>query len=333
MEEGDCTVKKRTEEIKISVIIPIYNTKDYLEECIASVRGQSHKNLEIILVDDGSTDGSAQICDRHAKEDERIRVVHKEQGGICSARNCGLDMATGDYIAFVDSDDYILPDMYSVLLQRADDTGADLAMCSYLLFHEKGEQEEPDHSILEEQMDSMAALHVLHTKQRISMIVPWNKLCKAELYEGVRCPEKRSIDDEFVNYKLLWKTNKICYVNRAFYMFRQRESSNTHTPSLRKYLDYMDALIERHQYFSDVVKDERFLEEDALFCMEELCNVHFKDCTREQLKRYHREYVKMYEKCTNKGELKAKKRIRYFAAAHFSDVMIAVWKMKKKLKG
>lgn len=326
-------MESKKENIRISVIIPIYNTEEYLEECIASVKGQSYRNLEIILVDDGSTDGSAKICDRYAEEDGRIKVVHKKQGGICSARNCGLDMATGDYIAFVDSDDYILPDMYAVLLEHAVDTGAKLTMCSYRMFDEKGYREDGDGGGNVELLDRMTALRVLHTKQRISMIVPWNKLCRAELFEKIRCPEGRSIDDEFVNYKLLWNSDKICYVDRAFYMFRQRESSNTHTPSLRKYLDYMDALIERHQYFAGVIADGRFMQEDALFCMEELCNVHFKDCSQEQLKYYHREYVKMYEECAKKSSLKAKKRIRYFAAARFSGIMTVAWKMKKKLKG
>ena len=100
----------------ISVIIPIYNVEAYLDECIASVIAQTYSNLEIILVDDGSPDNCPQMCDEWAAKDSRIRVIHKENGGLSDARNAGIDIATGEYIAFVDSDDWIVPEMYEKML-------------------------------------------------------------------------------------------------------------------------------------------------------------------------------------------------------------------------
>ena len=113
----------------ISVIVPIYNVAKYLPKCIDSLLRQTYKNLEIILIDDGSTDNSGKICDEYSKKDKRIKVIHKQNGGVCSARNQGLDIAKGNYIAFVDPDDYVLPDMYKTLLNILQKENANIAVC------------------------------------------------------------------------------------------------------------------------------------------------------------------------------------------------------------
>ena len=115
---------------KISVIIPVYNTEKYLKRCVDSVREQTYGNLEIILVDDGSPDGCPQMCDAFAAEDDRIKVIHKENAGVAAARNTGLDVATGEYLTFVDSDDYIAPEMYQSLLDVLMQTDSDIAACN-----------------------------------------------------------------------------------------------------------------------------------------------------------------------------------------------------------
>ena len=118
-------------EKTVSVIVPIYNVEKYLERSVRSILKQSYDNLEVILVDDGSPDNCGNICDALAKEDKRIRVIHKENGGLSDARNAGLDIATGDYIVFVDSDDHISPDFIDILMKEVDENDADVAMCSY----------------------------------------------------------------------------------------------------------------------------------------------------------------------------------------------------------
>ena len=116
----------------ISVIIPIYNVEAYLDECVQSILSQTHKQLEIILVDDGSPDGCPAMCDAWAEKDSRIRVIHKENGGLSDARNVGIDAATGDYIAFVDSDDWIVPEMYEKMLAALKKENADICACNIL---------------------------------------------------------------------------------------------------------------------------------------------------------------------------------------------------------
>ena len=114
---------------KISVIVPVYQVEETLDKCVESIIGQTYKNLEIILVDDGSPDNCPAICDSWAEKDSRIRVIHKENGGLCSARNAGMDIAAGDYLGFVDSDDCIEPDMYQLLVENAASTQADISRC------------------------------------------------------------------------------------------------------------------------------------------------------------------------------------------------------------
>ena len=119
----------------ISIIVAIYNVDQYLEQCIDSIINQSYKNLEIILVNDGSTDNSKNICDYYSEIDKRIKVVHKKNGGVSSARNTGIDIATGDYIAFVDSDDYLELNMYETMINNLEQNQCDMGVCGYSIFY------------------------------------------------------------------------------------------------------------------------------------------------------------------------------------------------------
>ena len=126
----------------ISVIVPIYNVEKYLDRCVESIINQTYKNLEIILVDDGSPDNCTQMCDDYAKKDSRIRVVHKENGGLSDARNAGMEVATGEYVSFIDSDDYISLDFYETLFQTMIDNDSDIVECSVVKFYENGKFDE-----------------------------------------------------------------------------------------------------------------------------------------------------------------------------------------------
>lgn len=119
-------------KIKLSIIIPVFNVEKYVQTCLDSVIEQSFRNFEVIVVDDGSTDGSPTICDAAAKQDGRICVIHQQNGGLSAARNAGLDIARGEWIGFLDSDDFIMPDMYEKLMDAAEKARADIAICNYL---------------------------------------------------------------------------------------------------------------------------------------------------------------------------------------------------------
>lgn len=158
----------------ISVIIPVYNVEKYLNKCITSVVEQTYKNLEIIIVDDGSTDQSPEICDEWKKRDSRIQVVHSSNGGAGKARNTALDMATGDYVTFVDSDDYIAPQMYQVLLEQFYD-GIGIVECNYSMVYDDSEKFKEERKIYK--------IHILRCKQcmKILTIIYFDNLF------GIKC--------------------------------------------------------------------------------------------------------------------------------------------------
>ena len=216
---------------KVSIIVPIYNVEKYLPKCIESIINQTYKNLEIILVDDGSPDNCAKICDEYAKKDNRIKVIHKPNGGVSSARNAGLDIATGEYIGFVDPDDFIAPEMYEQMLEAIKTANADLAICGFNVVHEN------DFSILKSNTLPIKKLigvenciFDLFSLEGFS-IRPcvWNKLFVNKLISNQRFDTNYSISEDllfFIHYLL--KINNIIYVTSPLYNQTNRSTSVTH---------------------------------------------------------------------------------------------------------
>jgi len=196
----------------ISIIIPVYNVEQYLVRCVDSVINQTYKNLEIILVDDGSTDNSGKICDEYALKDNRIKVIHKKNGGLPSARNAGLDIAIGEYIGFVDSDDYIVSDMYEHLYNLLLNNKADVSCCNFFNFK--------DNQYVDNQYGVDAVLNfgeVLCVKQNVFV---WNKLYKRALIGNIRVDEKLRLGEDLdFNFKVLRKIKKIAYSKEAKYYY------------------------------------------------------------------------------------------------------------------
>jgi len=206
----------------ISIIVPVYKTEPYLRKCLESIVSQTYKNMEIILVNDGSPDNCGEICDKYASIDSRIKVIHQKNGGLSAARNAGLRIASGEYIGFVDSDDWIENDMFETLYLGALKYGADIAICGY--FYEdcaKYKEVKEEHTVL---LDCKDALHHLILDKTFTNHV-WNKLFKNKLFEGVYFPEGRIFEDIATTYKLFEKTDKVVYLNSCKYYYRQREDS------------------------------------------------------------------------------------------------------------
>ena len=186
---------------KISIIVPIYNIEKYLPRCLDSILAQTYKNLEVILVDDGSVDNSGMIADKYARKDQRIKVIHQVNQGVSVARNTGIDLATGDYIGFVDGDDYIEPDMYEILMRIIDEQQVDIAHCGYQMVYPSKTE------------------YYYNTKKKIKMnreegvlellrgrkVEPglWNKLYNAKLFDQVRLPAGiAETEDLLCNFEL-----------------------------------------------------------------------------------------------------------------------------------
>lgn len=210
-------VEKKDNDL-ISIIIPVYNVEKYLDRCMDSIINQTHKNLEIILVDDGSTDSSGIICDKYLQKDKRIKVIHKENGGLSSARNAGLKKATGDYIGFVDSDDWVSQDFYSYLYNLIIKYNAGIAMCDYFITDGFGIPEIEKEEIKELNNNDLMNLF-FRTKGERSNSSVWNRLYKKEIINDVQFPDGYVNEDVFFSYFVFLKTERAILSNLSKYNY------------------------------------------------------------------------------------------------------------------
>ena len=218
----------------ISVVIPVYNVAAYLPQCLDSLLVQDYPELEILLVDDGSKDESGSICDAYAAKDSRIRVIHQKNGGAAAAKNTALRAATGHYLSFVDSDDYLAPNAYSYMVNLLESTGSDVGVFAFANEFQNRSESHISHPQREE-MSGLAYLRRFTTRDWTCALL-WNKLYKRELFEGVFFEEDHRIDDEYFTYKAFLKAEKVVCDNRIIYHYRRRASSAMLNPAARERL-------------------------------------------------------------------------------------------------
>lgn len=233
----------------ISVIVPVYGVEKYLDQCIGSIVNQTYQNLEIILVDDGSPDSCGAMCDAWAETDGRIHVIHQENAGAGAARNAGLDVAHGEIISMIDSDDYISPNMYAHLQQLMTDD-VDIAECQIgytqsndMLFDTGCEGDARTFS-MEEAMR-------LHIRDEVFRQTPPNKLYRKNTIQNIRFPVGNLIDDEFFTYRVIAKARKLVSSTACMYAYRQQDGSVMHKRFSLKRLQAMDAKSQRLAYLQE----------------------------------------------------------------------------------
>lgn len=222
---------------KVTVIVPIFNAGRYLEPCLESIVHQTYQNLEILLINDGSTDGSAAICEQYRQRDQRVRLVHKKLGGggVGAARNTALSLITGDYVLFVDNDDWLELDHIERLHQALKETDSDIAIANFtefidetsvFRFHVTGEDDFQKVYTPEEwfemQYEGKFAFSQCFT-------VPWCKLYKASLFKDIVYPEDEKVEDDYTTWKLYLMADRIVYRHTGLYYHRKRETSVTKT--------------------------------------------------------------------------------------------------------
>lgn len=209
----------------ISVVVPIFKVELYLEECIDSILNQTYSNLEIILIDDGSPDNCPKICDDYKLKDNRIRVIHQENQGLSAARNSGMKIATGEFIAFVDSDDYIAADTYEKLFNAQKKYNADIVTCGICVFND-GDKPNPINSSEISILNRNDALSdYLYDNSKVA-VVAWNKLYKLDYFKDILNFEKGRLFEDFIPItKCFIHSERICVVNEELYFYRQRAAS------------------------------------------------------------------------------------------------------------
>lgn len=247
--------------VYVSVVVPVYNVEKYLDRCITSILNQTYPDFELILIDDGSGDSSGSICDAWAKADARIRVFHKENGGLSDARNYGIDYAKGEYITFVDSDDYIDRDYLSILVGLVREYGAQIACVSGICAYEGGK-------VAHKSSDSRGclgaeeALKCAYTRRYFG-VSAWGKLYKADLFSEIRYPKGRLYEDLLVTPHLIAASDSVAYSSSEQYFWVQREGSIIHTIQSEKEVDlHLSGLREAIEFV-----DRKFKEvHDAAVC-------------------------------------------------------------------
>lgn len=250
-------------EPKISIIVPVYNVEQYLERCVESLINQTHKNIEIILVDDGSKDNSGKLCDELAQRDSRIVVYHKENGGLSDARNYGIDKATSDYVGFVDSDDFVDEDMYEILLSNLLKYDSEISFCRLNDVYNdeitKDNTENKPYLMTSEQAIKM----VLEAK--VFSVTAVNKLYKKSLFDQIRFDKGKIAEDAFIMVDLLSRCEKIAATEAKKYYYMHRENSITTQKFTSKFLNVIEAYEKNSKIVSDKYPDLKY-QADTRIC-------------------------------------------------------------------
>ena len=241
--------------LKISIIIPIYNVFEYLPSCIESVLRQTYKEWELILVDDGSTDGSDGICDRYGNLDDRIQVIHQKNGGVSNARNRGLAAASGDYFLFLDGDDLIDKGMLDRLAQEAKDGDVDIVISVFDHMFSDGKTKEVFRDSERMELDRFSTLREMFN-YRFYGWEPVGKLYKRELFDGVRFDEsKKYAEDMLINWELLKRVKRTVYIPYVGYHYYQRKESAVHSKFSFEHLSTLEVVNKIDDEMDDVPTD------------------------------------------------------------------------------
>lgn len=233
----------------ISVVVPVYNVSEYLGKCIQSIIDQTYQNLEIILVDDGwgGVDTSGDICDKYAEIDKRIKVIHQTNAGLSEARNSGINIAKGEYIGFVDGDDWIEPQMYNQLISHIINDDSDMAICDFrrvsneLIYGETISMNQNECITCKELMNRIVNYDTKY-------IVAWNKLYRRKLFDTIRYPKGKLHEDEFIIHELAWGCKNVSVISEQLYNYRIRENSIMQSKLNARNLDGFEAIYSRYQF-------------------------------------------------------------------------------------
>lgn len=236
---------------QITVIVPVYKVELYIDRCLESILGQSFSDFDLVLIDDGSPDSCPQICDAYAEKDERITVIHKQNGGLSDARNAGIDWAMehsdSEWLAFVDSDDYLHPDYLKILYDTAKKEEADLVICDFVRVNDQDENVEKKHSFFSlVTEDKNELFQCLNKSWRVA--VAWNKLYGKHIFAQLRFKVGKIHEDAFAIHHVLWNSHRVAFINDGLYFYRTRENSIMASQSPKSRLDNIEALIEQYEF-------------------------------------------------------------------------------------
>ncbi len=265
----------------ISVLMPVYNVEKYLEKTLESVKNQTYSDFEVIMIDDGSTDKSGEICDKWAKEDSRFNVIHTENRGVSAARNTALEQVKGDYIFFMDSDDLILPETFEELLNALTDNNADMSMGNFYYTDNEGNSLEELNStspVKNETLDKIQYLHKLTEPNANYYCTSTTKIFKSSLFEGITYPVGKINEDEARIHEIIYKCDKIVTLEKRYYNYIKHNAGITGSTFGVKNLDREDAFVGRIKFFKEKGLDD-LAKKVAIFALDAAV-VTFSKCVK-----------------------------------------------------
>lgn len=315
----------------ISIIIPVYNVAPFIEDCVNSVIAQTYPNLEIILVDDGSTDSSGVLCDQYAAKNKRIIALHQKNMGLSCARNSGIELANGKYIFFLDSDDFIHPQLIECLHSVLIKNSADIVLCAHQSVQGKIEFQFMD-SFADLDIETLTGPECIEKIQScdgIDITVAWNKLYKKDYFDDIRFPAGKIHEDEFVTYKILYPLAKCLYIKKKMYYYRSRKNSITNQKFSMRYFDKVEAYCGRMEYFKERNK--------KLYC--QALKRYLTTCAwgitqlkenfpqeKEQVNQLYEEFLLTYKAAVKSGDIVLLDRMKYFLFLK-NETLYKKWKM------
>lgn len=305
---------------KVSVILPVYNVEKDLENCIDSILNQSFADFELIMVNDGSKDKSGSICDRYAQMDGRIKLIHQENMGLSMARNNGMEIARGDYIIFIDSDDSVHGDTLQILYDNLVEEDAHISVGDYKPIYGSGKIEDVQEENNRILLNNIEAVNKILDENSTKMIVAWCKLYRRDLFDTISYPKGKYHEDEFVTYKLLYNSKRVVVTDAKLYYYNQRDESITGSKYSLKRLEKLEGLKEAIAFFK--VKAEEELENKAR--VRYLLNIQIayyrvkyemedRTLVLENLKKEYDDEYRIFLDAGNKTLLSNKVKLRFFS--------------------
>lgn len=316
---------------QISVIVPVYNVEKYIDRCIQSILGQTYSDFELILVDDGSPDNAPAMCDEWATKDSRIRVIHKENGGLSSARNAGIQAATGEHLIFIDSDDVIHPDCLRILMTCIQNTGAEIAMGRFTRFHEETVAEDcflpwNGECVTRNNLETLDCFFE-DPENLPSLVSACGTLWHRRLFDDFTFPVGRLFEDEFTTYKLYHKSTKVAFADAVLYYYFDNSNGITRNLTIEKRFDEYDAQWERLEYFGE--RNLKELQGKAAMTFLRTaqwdliaCRKNKEPISLEKRQRFESQYQNALRIAQNLGRLRFLEHYDYFVLAYPKHIQL-----------
>ncbi len=307
----------------ISIIVPIYNVEIYLEKCLNSIINQTYKNIEILLINDGSSDNSLRICKKYQKKDKRIVLINKKNGGLSSARNAGIDKASGNYLLFIDSDDYIEIDMIEKLYNNIKSNNADISICNF--FITKKNKDRKNKSCKNFTVRDEKKYNYLYNSYSLQTILSWNKLYKKCLFKNIRYPEGLLHEDQYVIDEILNRAKIINYMTSEFlYHYVQREKSIMNTFNIKRF-DVIKGLEKRIIFFENINRNDLVIRtkveklQSLYFLLNYTKKYNFNKSDKEIIELYKKDYIKL-SKDLKQVKMDLKSKIKLILILNFPKI-------------